>query len=348
MICEIKSTVYEDVVADAKKSGCKHFSLKSDAPWDLSIILKLFFLFKKQQVDVVNTHNALACWYGNIAARMAGIPVVFTLRNNQRQNYQLLLKRKPFYVAARLMDCISMRIANRVIAVSKRLEQFYIENERIPQKKISTIYNAIDLEPIKEYQKGHGAGEARKKLGIPEQSLVIGIVGDLVERKGHACLINAARIVLKKNPRLVFLVVGDGPMKAFLDRQIDQHGISDHFIFTGHVTKVFDYLSAMDVFVLPSHAEGISRALMESMAMGKPSVCSAIDGNIEAVVDGVTGFLFPVEDHQVLAEKISRLLDDVDSRTRMGKESSKRAEKVFDIKLLSQAYEALYWNLVHN
>jgi len=344
VICEVKSTRHYELIKEIKNNGYEHISLNHNKFYDLSIIFKLAILLKQKKIDILNTHNAVPCWYGNIAAKIAGIPVVFTLRNVQSENYKLLLKRRFFYKTAILLDRITMRIADKIVAVSKRLEKFYIENERIPKEKITTVTNAIDLEP---FERKIDNEKIREELRIGRDTTVVGIVGDLVERKGHACLIEAARLIVKNNNKVVFLVVGEGPLKEDLIKKIKKYSISDHFIFTGHVKTVFHHLAAMDIFVLPSVAEGISRALMESMAMGLPAVCSGIDGNLEAVVDGETGFIIPVNDYQALADKLFFLIENEKVRKKMGETARIKAKKKFDMRNLSCGYEELYMELIN-
>ena len=348
IIGEIKSTRHPALVKSFVDKGYEHISLNSNKIYDLSLVLKLVILLKKKRIDLLNTHNALACWYGNIAAKIVRIPVIFTLRNNQRENYKLLLKNKILYEAARQLDRFAMRIADKTVAVSKRLEQFYIEHEGIPKEKIATINNAIDLEPIEKFRNNNDRNCIRKKMGIESDTVVIGIVGDLVERKGHACLIEAARMIVKEQNDVAFLIVGDGPLKDDLKSQISECSISSYFVFTGHVKNVFQYLMSMDIFVLPSFAEGISRALMESMAMGVPSVCSAIDGNLEAVDVGETGFIFPVNDSESLSNSLISLIGNPDLRKEMGAKALIKARGKFDMKILAGAYEELYEALAGN
>ena len=348
VICEIKPTQHPELISHVKDLGCEHICLNRNRFYDISIFIKLVGVLRKYRIDVLNTHNALACWYGNIAAKLVSIPVVFTLRNNQWQNYKLLFKKKPFYEAARLLDRITMRFADKTVAVSKRLERFYVEHERVPQEKILTINNAIDLEPIEEFRRNNDRQCLRGKIGIDADKVVVGIVGDLVERKGHSCLIEAANIIVKEQKNVAFLIVGDGPLMADLQRKIDSYKLANHFVFTGQVKNVFNYLMSMDIFVLPSFAEGISRALMESMAMGIPSVCSAIDGNLEAVVEGETGFLFPVNDEAILTEKLLTLIQNSEQSKKMGEKSQKLASKMFDIKKMAGGYEDLYLELINS
>ena len=343
IICEIKSTKHSDFIKELKNHNCEHVSLNRNKFYDLSIIIKLIILLKKYEIDILNTHNAVACWYGNIAARISGIPVVFTLRGLQTENYKYLLKRSFLYIPVILLDRFTMMFADKVVAVSDELRKTYIENEKLPSKKIITIHNAIDLEP---FNINYDTMSWRKKLGIRMNAIVVGIVGHLVELKGHECLIKAARIIAQKYDNIKFLAVGDGPLKNDLINKTKKYGISELFIWCGSVKDVIPLLSIMDIFVLPSLTEGLSRALMESMAMGMPSVCSAIDGNLEAVVDGETGFIFPVNDHESLADKLLFLIGNEKLRKEMGEKAQARAKEKFDMRTLTCTYEELYVELI--
>jgi glycosyltransferase involved in cell wall biosynthesis len=344
-ICEINPSRHDELVRLVISMGCDHACLNMNKIYDVSVVVKLVRLLKSNKIDMLNTHNTIACWYGNVAARLAGIPVVFTLRNVQSENYKYLFKKSYFYKPAIIIDYLTMKIADKVVAVSERLKKYYIENMGIHGKKIIAISNAIDLE---QFNTRHDRQQVKRELGIGNKpGVIIGIVGDLVERKGHAYLIEAAKIIVQENNNVRFLIVGDGPMKEDLIRRINKYDLSGYFFFTGHVKNVIPLLSIMDIFTLPSYAEGISRALMESMAMGIPSVCSAIDGNMEAIIDRETGLLFPAGDHKLLADKLLFLIFHEAIRKEMGEKARKRVEKEFNMKAMSAEYEKLYLNILN-
>lgn len=343
-ICEIKPSRHDELVKLVTGMGCDHACLNKNKVYDISVVLKLMRLLRSNKIDILNTHNTLACWYGNVAARLAGIPVVFTLRNVQSENYKFLFKKSYFYKTAIIIDYLTMKIADKVVAVSERLRNYYIENMHVPWNKIIAINNAIDLE---QFNVEYDRQQIRMELGIGNRSdVIIGIVGDLVERKGHACLIDAARIIVQENNNVRFLIVGDGPLKHDLLRQIIKYDLSEFFIFTGHVKNAVPLFSIMDIFTLPSYAEGISRALLESMAMRIPSVCSAIDGNLEAIVDGETGFIFQTDDHKSFADKLLLLISDDGRRKVMGERARNKVEREFDMRSVSARYENLYINIL--
>ncbi|MDD5129540.1 MAG: glycosyltransferase [Candidatus Omnitrophica bacterium] len=342
-ICEIKPSQNKELIENIINMGCSHLSLNIKKAYNIGAIFKLAKVLRVNKIDILNTHNTLPCWYGNIAARIAKIPVVFTLRNLQSENYKFLFKRSFYYKPINFIDCWSMKCSDRVVAVSQRLKKYYVERMRIPQEKISVIKNAIDFSSVgldlcKE--------KAKNNLCIGSSEVVIGIIGDLVKRKNHACLIEAANIVVKTCAQVRFLVVGEGPLKVALLKNIATFGLDDKFIFTGHTKNVKSFLSAIDIFVMPSFAEGISRALMESMAMGIVSVGSAIDGNLEAIEDGKTGFIFESDNHAALAEKLVFLIKNQKARQAMGQEAKQKAEREFDMEKAADAYEDLYLEVI--
>ena len=343
VICEIKSTRYYEVVREIKNNGCEHISLNRNKFYDLSIILKLAILLKKKKIDILNTNNAIACWYGNIAAKLLRVPIVFTLRGVQTENYKFYLKRKYLFKSAIFLDRFTINYADKVVAVSDELRKLYIENEKIPSDKIITIYNAIDLEP---FEINYDTMSLRKKLCIQMDAVVVGIVGHLVELKGHECLIKAARIITQKCNNVTFLIVGDGPLKNNLINKVKGYDISKQFIWCGSVKDVAPLLSIMDIFVLPSLTEGLSGALMESMAMGLPGICSNVAGNLEIAVDGETGLIFPVNDYKVLADKLIFLIKNEKIRKEMGERARARAKEKYDMRNLSLKYEELYMELI--
>lgn len=341
IICEIKSSKHAEVVKYIGDMGCEHVALGKKS-YDISAIYSIVKLLKNKRIDILNTHNAIPCWYGNIAAKIARVRVVFTLRNLQSENYKFILKKKMFYGPAIFIDNMTMNFADKIVAVSERLKDYYVDNTKISGDKITAIGNAIDLEQIEICNKK----QIKKDMGIGQNDVLVGIVGDIVKRKGHMCLVDAAKTIVENCQNVRFLIVGDGDMRHDVIERIERYNISKYFIFTGHVKNVYPLLSIMDMFVLPSFAEGISRALMESMAVGIPSVCSAIDGNLEAVVDGETGFIFAPNDHISLAQKLKILISDENKRKYMGENARNRAKEKFDIKNLAGKYENLYLQLL--
>jgi glycosyltransferase involved in cell wall biosynthesis len=179
------------------------------------------------------------------------------------------------------------------------------------------LQNGVDTEHFRVSEPG---AQARAAVGLDPKRPVIGTVGRLEDRKGHEQLLLALRTMSTRanGRRPQGLIVGDGPLRDPLRARARELGIADDVQFTGTVTDVRPHLAAMDVFVLPSWAEGMSNALMEAMAAGRPVVATAVGGNSEVVADGRTGVLVPPGDPDAIAEAVSSLLGEPAQASELG------------------------------
>jgi glycosyltransferase involved in cell wall biosynthesis len=179
------------------------------------------------------------------------------------------------------------------------------------------LQNGVDTE---HFRLPPADAQARAALGLDPRQPVVGTIGRLEDRKGHDQLLRAAGEMLAgangRRPQLV--IVGDGPLRESLAGQARTLGVADSVRFEGTVADVRPVLAAMDVFVLPSRAEGMSNALMEAMAAGRPVVATAVGGNTEVVTDGETGLLVPPGNPAAIARAVDGLLGDPERASRLG------------------------------
>src|SRR5438128_8523026 len=164
---------------------------------------------------------------------------------------------------------------------------------------------------VARFGNGPSLAEAKRALGLDPHRPVVGTIGRLESRKGHEHFLLAARTMLElaNGLRPQVVIVGAGPRRAELVREAAVLGVGEIVRFTGALADVRLPLAAMDVFVLPSDAEGMSNALLEAMAAGRPVVATAVGGTVEVVEPG-SGTLVPPRDAQALASAILRLLSD--------------------------------------
>ena len=161
-------------------------------------------------------------------------------------------------------------------------------------------------------------------LGVAEDEILVGNISCFREVKGIPQFVDAARIVLEKEPRMRFLAVGDGTQYAQVVERIRQYGLEDRIHLAGQQTDVLPYLAAMDIGVLSSLAEGFSNSLLEYMASGLAAVATDVGGNREALED--TGILVPPDDPAALAEAILRLRSAA-LRQQLGHAARQRVER---------------------
>ena len=182
--------------------------------------------------------------------------------------------------------------------------------DRLNRRKVArllgrqAIYvpNAIDLSRITGIEVDVGA--KRRALGVPPGACVVGTVGRLVEGKGYESLLEAAEIVLKELPEACFLLIGEGELGDLLREHVRQSGISDRVILTGPRSDIEELLASLDLYVSPSLWEGLSTAILESMASRVPVIATDIPGNRAIIADQVNGWLVPTSDPKALAKAV--------------------------------------------
>ena len=232
--------------------------------------------------------------------------------------------------------------ADKIIAISNATKDYVLRLGAKPSK-VKVIYNGVDLErfrPIAEKRE-----EMRKKLGIPQNAIVVLTVRRLVYKNGVDTLIDTANIVVKKNPRIVFLVVGKGPDIESVKLQVAQLGIEPNFRLTGFVSDedLPSYYNVADLFVLPSKSgEGLPLVALEAMACGLPVVATDV-GGIREILMKDYGKLVKPNQPELLAKTVLDFAT-VDLSSRRG-EIRAMVEKRFswdaNVERLVETYEEL-------
>lgn len=306
--------------------------LSKRSRWDISYPLRLARLLKDQQVDVVHTYSGV---YrdGCLAAHLANVPV--NIHTDQGRFY-------PDNWKIRWTHRFMTRLRDQVISVSKELKDYLVNEVGLPPEKVTVIYNAVDTNAKSS---SRNTNALRYELGLSRDRLTIGIIARLVPVKDHGTLLKAAGRVLTAVPQARLLIVGDGPLRAELEALTKILRISDHVLFLGHRNDVPDLLALMDVVVLCSLHEGSSLTLLEAMAAGRAVVATAVGGNPELILDGVTGLLVPARSPEALADAVVTLLRDPALRASMGEAGRARVKKYFSIEAMVQSYENLYESL---
>ena len=225
-------------------------------------------------------------------------------------------------------------------AVSQDLANSLTEKVGIPATKISHICNGVDLSRFERLN-------VRRQIpnfSAPEH-IVFGTVGRLQDVKEQWLLIEALALLPTltahaENARVV--VVGDGPMRVRLEKAIAERNLSAQVLLAGAQNNVPNWLQSLDVFCLPSRAEGISNTILEAMASGLPVIATRVGGNPELVVDQKTGLLVPHSDAQALARAMALLLDNEVLRREYADASYARAHREFSIDTMVERYTRLY------
>lgn len=182
----------------------------------------------------------------------------------------------------------------------------------------------------------------RSELGLTADTIVVGTVANLREQKNYPLMLAVAKNVLADHPDVVFLAVGQGPLKESLTRLHDELGLNDRFRFLGFRPDATDVMAALDVFLLSSRHEGLPVALMEAMTLGLPIVSTAVGGIPEMVTDGQEGRLVPSGSESGLTQALDEVIVDQALRERLGLQSRATALERFSAAVATAEIEQIY------
>ena len=271
MVCSLGSR--GPLAEEITQSGADVLGLERPEGVTPALVLRLARLLRREHVALVHLHNTPALMYGAIAARLAGVPIVYT-KHGQRRYYERFLH----------------RCCDRVVAVSEDIARLLIDENRIPRQKVVVIHNGVDTT---RFSPTEDKRHRRRILGLPADAMLLGNVARLAAEKNHEGLLQAFRIVAGQRPDIHLVIVGDGPLRDGLHSLTCSMNLHSRVHLLGARSDVSDLLGAFDLFVLSSLSEGLSITLLEAMACGLPVVATDVGGNREVVLHGETGLLVP-------------------------------------------------------
>jgi len=173
--------------------------------------------------------------------------------------------------------------------------------------------------------------------------VVVGIVSNLNRRvKRIDVFLKAAAYVAERRSGFRFVIIGDGEFKDELIAISKTLGIQEVVDFAGRIVNVKEYLKCVDIGVLSSDSEGFSNAILEYMASGVPVVATAVGGNKEAIVNGVSGFLVPPGDYRAMGERIIQLADERETYLEMQRQGLACVLDKFSLEKALEAYQKFY------
>lgn len=294
--------------------------------------VRLFRYIRRERFTVVHAHTPIAGLIGRAAARLARTPVVVYTAHGFYFHEGMSAAARRFFLA---LERFGASLSDLVFVQSEEDWREAVEENVAPEDRMIHIGNGVDPAAFGRERNAGEAGPLRAELGL-DGSPVIGFVGRIVLEKGALEFVKSAALVKSAYPSAKFLMVG-APLESDRDgcwnevnRLREESGFAEDLVLTGYRSDVPALLSILDVFVLPSHREGMPRALLEAMATGLPVVATDIRGCREEVVDGLTGFLVPRGDHRALAEAVIRILDSPDLASTMAGGGRRRVLEKFD------------------
>lgn len=308
---------------------------------DFAALRQLEKLFDETQPDIVHTHSGKAGILGRLAAARAGVPIiVHTIHGPSFGDFQGALANFIFRAAERKAG----RVTTHFVSVADAMTEQYLAAGIGRRDQYTKVFSGFNLLPFLSAQNDT---TLRARLGIAPDDIVIGKIARLFKLKGHDDLFAVAPEIIRRNPRIKFLLVGDGEWRGKFEKKARELGIEKHVVFTGLIPpdEVPRYIGVMDGLVHLSLREGLPRALPQALAAGKPIVAYDCDGAREVCIDSETGFLLRAGDLNGLSDRLLQLAGDAALRERLGKPGQEFVREKFTVERMVDDLQSLYLKL---
>jgi glycosyltransferase involved in cell wall biosynthesis len=295
-------------------------------------VVALRAAFRRHAPDIVHNYLLRANLVGSVSARLAGVPVVLCSKRgcHERRGFELIGARIGNFLA----DCVPVN--------AEAVREFVHHNESCPLEKMVVIPSGIDTERFRPL----AAPAPRTALGVGAERRVVGIVTRMRVRKGVEEFIRAIGLVHQQRPDVHAVIVGEVVLDETLQRLVRELGLESHLTLLGRRSDMPAVYAGLDLFVLSSHDEGMSNAILEAMAMTKPVVATDVGGTAEVVQQGRSGLLVPPKDPTALATAILEVLAQPSRAQAMGQLGRQIVEERFSAHAMVRQMEQLYLNLM--
>lgn len=284
-------------------------------------------LIEAHEPAVVHVHSRRgADLVGGRCARRAGVPAVLTRRVDSREPaWWARLKYRPY---------------SAVAAISAAVETELVRHVGLDPARVVRVASAVDT----ERHRPDFAARARLAvtLNYPPGSIVIGVVAQLIPRKGHALLLDCLQEVISRHPEVQVFFFGRGPQERALRRRTAAYGLAEHVRLIGYRNDLAALMPGLDLLVHPARREGLGVAVLEAMSCGVPVVASDAGGIPDIVEHERSGLLFASGGSREMRAAILRMLDDDALRLRLARAGRERVKSRFSVQRMSRRYMEVY------
>lgn len=282
-------------------------------------------LAEKLSIDLIHSHELPGLIYGIPVAKIKRLPIVFTKHGyfgSFQENWMVKLIEKYF-----------SRWVSEYICVSHELRERMQKQLGVNEKKVSVIYNGVEIVPKKHYPSPDRGDE-----------VLIGSIGRLAEVKNYSLLIEAFKEIQGEYPGCRLQIIGDGEYKQKLEDLIYRRSLSDLVSLPGHKLDPLSYLSKFDIFILTSLHEGHSISLLEALSQSKICLVSNVGGNTEIIKDGENGFIFESNNKEDLVFQMKNILDRIHSERmdRIRQRAYNSFVSKYSMETMIDKYQGLY------
>ena len=323
-----------NMIAEAEQHGIPIHNVTIYRHYDLTVVWRIRKILRDIQPDIVHTHLIHADLYGWLGAKIAWAKTIISSRHND-DNFR-------YHRLIRLVSRVMWWLTDGGIAISGAIKKFVVDVEGARDDKIDVVHYGMDYRWTPDEDIWSAYKSLRDELGLPRDTVILGMVNRLVEQKGIPYALQAFQVIITEFPQVHLVIAGDGDGAETLKKQADKLGISSNVHWLGWRNDAQALMGAFDVFLLPSLWEGFGLVLLEAMARRIPIVASSVSAIPEVVAHGENGLLIPPRDVDGLVNAIRLLLNDRPLRKYMGLLGDERLEQVFHVQQMVNATIAVY------
>ena len=337
LICTAESRIH----IEANNTGAIIYPVKAPGYIHPIATIRTASIIKNGKYDITHTHASKDLWLLVPALKLlrSKVPLILT------KHVGSFIKKT---------DRMHTWLYNRLdyaLAISSVIKKNLLETTALSDEKITLHYNGVDTKKFDPQKVDRTI--IRDEFNVKENEILIGMIARFSEGKGHEEFLSAANELNKYYNHLKFIIVGEASRgEDNYEKKIKslaQEYNLKNLIFSGFRSDIPQILNSMDIFAFPSHSEAFGVALIEAMAMEKPSVCTNSDGILDICIDNETGFLFEKQNSKDLADKIKLLIDSKELRSQFGKAARQRVLERFDSELLIDELIKFYKEIIkHN
>ena len=298
---------------------------------DLKTLWQMYRVFRREKFDIVHTHTPKVSLLGQMAAWLARVPIIINTVHGFYFHDDMYWAKYKFYV---LMEKIAARFSSRILSQNPEDVETAMKLGICKRDRIKMLGNGVDLSKF-DPARFDAAFRRRKKaqVGLPEDALVVSIIGRLVREKGYLELFEAMRSVMANNDNVWLLIIGaQEPEKTgrLSSQALAEYGIAERTRYLGIREDIPELLACCDIYTLPSWREGFPRSAIEATAMALPVVATNIRGCRQVVDDGINGLLVPLRDSASLVMALEKLIADNILRRKMGRAGYEKSRRQFN------------------
>lgn len=325
---------------DARALGIKVEVIKSSNIF--SDIRRTVKLVRQNKYDIIHSHGSKANIFAYVIKRFCKVPVVTTIHSDYKLDYlQNFFKR----ITIGFLNAIILKKLDYYIVVTGAFKKMLMDRG-FDHGSIYTILNGIDFgKPLKNYTKEDFCNKF--KLSFDEDDILVGTAARLDPVKDIGTLLEAAKLVVDKNPKVKFIIGGEGEQGKDLQARSKELGLDKNVFFIGWLNDPYELISILDINVMTSISEGFPYYLLEGARFSIASVCSRVGGIPDLITSSINGYLFEPKDYKTLASHLLELAADSTKRIDFGNRIHKKANEDFSLDAMRRTQLEIYASIIN-